>query len=78
MKVNPPLTKDDVPFIDFDDMPTEYSGNMRLKTSDMWESLIDILTDAGYEVTVRKENATETERELDGADKFVVIEYGVE
>ena len=62
-------------FIDFDDMPTEYSGKMRLATSALWESLIDTLTDNGYEVTVRKEDATETEREVDGADKFVVIEY---
>ena len=75
MKVNPPLTKDDVPYINFDDMPTKYSGAMRLPTSALWESLADTLTDNGYEVTVRKEDATETERELDGADKFVVIEY---
>lgn len=58
------------------DMPTEYSGAMRLPASALWESLVDTLTDNGYEVTVRKEDATETEREVDGADKFVVIEYG--
>lgn len=58
------------------DMPTEYSGAMRLPTSALWESLVDTLTDNGYEVTVRKEDATEVEREMDGADKFVVIEYG--
>lgn len=63
-------------FIDFDDMPTEYSGIMRLPTSALWESLVDTLTDNGYEVIVRKEDATETEREVDGADKFVVIEFG--
>lgn len=65
-----------ISFIDFDDMPTTYSGIMRLPTSALWESLVDTLTDNGYEVTVMKEDATETERELDGADKFVVIEYG--
>ena len=57
------------------DMPTKYSGAMRLPTSALWESLVDTLIDNGYEVTVRKEDATETEREVDGADKFVVIEY---
>ncbi len=65
-----------ISFIDFDDMPTEYSGVMRLPTSALWESLVDTLTDNGYEVIVRKEDATETEKEVDGADKFVVIEYG--
>ena len=58
------------------DMPTEYSGVMRLPTSALWESLVDTLTENGYEVIVRKEDATETEREVDGVDKFVVIEYG--
>ncbi len=65
-----------VSFIDFDDMPTEYSGVMRLPTSSLWESLVDTLTDNGYEVIVRKEDATEVEREVDGVDKFIVIEYG--
>lgn len=65
-----------ISFIDFDDMPEEYSGIMRLPTSALWESLVDTLTDNGYEVIVRKEDATEVEREVDGADKFVVIEYG--
>lgn len=64
-----------ISFIDFDDMPTEYCGAMRLSTSALWESFVDTLINNGYEVTVRKEDATETERELDGADKFVVIEY---
>ena len=73
MKTNADYGK--ISFIDFDDMPTEYCGTMRLPTSALWESLVDTLTDNGYEVTVRKEDATETERELDGADKFVVIEY---
>ena len=57
------------------DMPTKYSGAVRLPTSALWESFMDTLIDNGYEVTVRKEDATETEKELDGADKFVVIEY---
>lgn len=73
MKVNADYGK--ISFIDFDDMPTEYSGAMRLPTSALWESLVDTLTDNGYEVIVRKEDATEVEREVDGADKFIVIEY---
>lgn len=74
IKVNTDYGK--VSFIDLDDMPTEYSGVMRLPASALWESLVDTLTDNGYEVIVRKEGATETEREVDGADKFVVIEFG--
>ena len=67
-----------ISFIDFDDMPTVYSGVMRLKT-DAHEDISNILNALlynGYEVTMRLEDATETEREVDGADKFVVIEYG--
>ena len=79
MKVNPPLTKDDVPYINFDDMPTEYSGVMRLcycNGRGAWQDVVFTLIAHGYEVTVWLEDATETEKELDGADKFVVIEYG--
>ena len=63
-------------FLDLDDMPTEYGGAMRLKKSTLWEGVVDTLISSGYEVTLRLEDATETERELDGADEFVVIEYG--
>ena len=68
-----------IPFIDFDDMPTEYSGAMRLcycNGRGAWHDVMFTLIAHGYEVTARLEDATETERELDGADKFVVIEYG--
>lgn len=57
------------------DMPTEYSGAMRLASCTMWEDVTKALLGNGYEVTLRLEDATETEREVDGADKFVVIEY---
>ena len=66
-------------FIDFDDMPTEYSGAMRLNYLGgigAWQDVLNILIAHGYEVTARLEDATEVEREVDGADKFVVIEYG--
>lgn len=66
-----------ISFIDFDDMPTEYSGVMRLKYDGVFDiyEVIEKLIENGYEVTMRLEDATETEKELDGADKFVVIEY---
>lgn len=66
-----------ISFIDFDDMPTTYSGVMRLQYSPIgaWQDVLNILIAHGYEVTARLENATEVEREVDGADKFVVIEY---
>lgn len=73
MKVNADHGK--ISFIDFDDMPTEYSGAMRLASCTMWEDVVKALLGNGYEVTARLEDATETEREVDGADKFVVIEY---
>ena len=67
-----------ISFIDFDDMPTEYSGVMRLQYSPIgaWQDVFNILVANGYTVTATVEDATETEREVDGADKFVVIEYG--
>lgn len=67
-----------VSFIDFDDMPTEYSGVMRLRYCNgigAWQDVVNILVANGYTVTATVEDATETEREVDGADKFVVIEF---
>lgn len=64
--------------INFDDMPTTYSGIMRLNYCNgrgAWQDVMFTLIAHGYEVTARLEDATETERELDGADKFVVIEF---
>lgn len=68
-----------ISFIDFDDMPTEYSGVMRLCYCNgigAWQDVVNTLIAHGYEVTARLEDATEVEREVDGTDKFVVIEYG--
>lgn len=68
-----------ISFIDFDDMPTEYSGTMRLDYLGGvggWQDVLTILIAHGYEVTARLEDATEVEREVDGADKWIVIEYG--
>lgn len=74
MQINADYGK--ISFIDFDDMPTEYSGTMRLASCTMWEDVVKALLGNGYEVTMRLEDATEVEREVDGADKFVVIEFG--
>lgn len=68
-----------ISFIDFDDMPEEYSGVMRLDYLGGvggWQDVLTILIAHGYEVTARKESATETERELDKVDEWIVIEYG--
>ena len=65
-------------FIDFDDMPTEYSGVMRLNYCNgrgAWQDVMLILIAHGYEVTARKESATKTERELDKVEEWIVIEY---
>lgn len=77
MKTNADYGK--ISFIDFDEMPTEYSGAMRLNYCNgvgAWQDVMSTLIAHGYEVTARLEDATETEREVDGTDKFVVIEYG--
>ena len=77
MKVNADHGK--ISFIDLDDMLTEYSGAMRLcycNGRGAWQDVMLTLIAHGYEVTARLEDATETEKELDGADKFIVIEYG--
>ena len=70
------MMRDDFVLMPYDDMYPKYGGRMRLEKSTLWESLVDTLICNGYEVTVRLEEATETEREMDGASTFVVIEFG--
>ena len=67
-----------VSFIDFEDMPTEYSGIIKLSYSPIgaWCDAVNILVANCYDVCIEITQPTETARELDGADKFVVIEYG--
>ncbi len=63
----------------YDDMYPEYGGRMRLVYANgrgAWQDVVFTLIAHGYEVTVRLGDATKVEKELDGADKFVVIEYG--
>ena len=69
------LAEDKVTFMTYDDMYSEYGGRVRLEKSTMWEMMVDTLICNGYEVTVRLEEATETEKEMDGASTFVVIEF---
>lgn len=63
----------------YDDAYPEYGGRMRLVYANgrgAWQDVVFTLIAHGYEVTVRLGDATKVEKELDGADKFVVIEYG--
>lgn len=76
MKTNADYGK--VSFIDFDDMPTEYSGAMRLNYLNgrgAWQDVMFTLIAHGYEVSAHTEDATETEKALDDVDKWIVIEY---
>lgn len=65
----------DEPYVAFDDMNEDYCGIMRLDSASRWEDAFRVLLANGYKVTAQLEDATETERQLDGADKFVVIEF---
>lgn len=71
--------KADFPYVDFMDMGETYSGVMRLDYAGglgAWQDVLTVLIAHGYEVTARKESATETEKELDKVDEWIVIEYG--
>lgn len=73
------LMRDDYVLMPYDDLYPEYGGRMRLDYVNgcgAWQDVANILIAHGYEVTVRLGDATKVEKELDGADKFVVIEYG--
>ena len=66
------------PFLAYDDMYPEYGGRMRLhyvKGIGAWQDVASILIAHGYEVTLHTEVASEVEREVDGIDKWVVIEF---
>lgn len=67
------------PFLAYDDMYPEYGGRMRLhyvKGIGAWQDVANILIAHGYEVTLHTEVASEVEREVDGNDKWIVIEFG--
>ena len=69
--------KADFPFMAYDDLYPEYGGRVKLPYSPVgaWNDMFNILVVNGYEVTVHTEVASEVEREVDGIEKWVVIEF---
>lgn len=62
----------------YDDMYPEYGGRMRLNYLNgcgAWNDVMSVLIAHGYEVTAHTEVASEVEREVDGVEKWVVIEF---
>lgn len=69
----------DFPFLAYDDLYPEYGGRMRLNYLNGiggWHDVLTVLIAHGYEVTAHTEVASEVEREVDGIDKWIVIEFG--
>lgn len=67
------------PFLACDDVYPEYGGRMRLNYLNgcgAWNDVMAVLIAHGYEVTAHTEVASEVEREVDGIDKWIVIEFG--
>lgn len=68
----------DFPFLAYDDVQPEYGGRMRLNYLNgcgAWNDVMSVLIAHGYEVTAHTEVASEVEREVDGIEKWVVIEF---
>lgn len=68
----------DFPFLAYDDAYPEYGGRMRLNYLNgcgAWNDVVSILIAHGYKVTAHTEVASEVEREVDGIEKWVVIEF---
>lgn len=68
----------DFPFMAYEDMYPEYGGRMKLNYLNGiggWQDVLTVLIAHGYVVTVHTEVASEVEREVDGIDKWVVIEF---
>lgn len=68
----------DFPFMAYDDVCPEYGGRMRLNYLNGiggWQDVLTVLIAHGYEVTAHTEVASEVEREVDGIDKWIVIEF---
>lgn len=65
------------PFLAHDDVYPEYGGRVKLPYSPVgaWNDMFNILVVNGYEVTLHTEVASEVEREVDGIDKWIVIEF---
>lgn len=68
----------DFPFMGYDDMYPEYGGRMKLNYLNGiggWHDVMTVLISHGYEVRAHTEVASEVEREVDGIDKWIVIEF---
>lgn len=66
------------PFLAYDDVYPEYGGRMKLNYLNgcgVWQDVMLTLIAHGYEVTLHTEVASEVEREVDGIDKWIVIEF---
>ena len=72
------MMRDDFVLMPYDDLYPEYGGRMRLPYSPVgaWNDMFNILVVNGYEVTAHTEDASEVEREVDGIEKWIVIEFG--
>ena len=70
--------KEDFPFMAYDDVYPECGGRMKLVYANgrgAWHDVMAVLIAHGYEVTAHTEVASEVEREVDGIDKWIVIEF---
>ncbi len=70
--------KSDFPFLAYDDVYPEYGGRMKLNYLNgvgAWNDVLSVLIAHGYVVTAHTEVASEVEREVDGIDKWIVIEF---
>lgn len=70
--------KAEAPHLAYDDLYPEYGGRMRLNYLNgcgVWQDVMLTLIAHGYEVTLHTEVASEVEREVDGIDKWIVIEF---
>ena len=69
------VAEDKITFMDIADMGEEYSGVMRIDATSEWYTVVVALLENGYEVTMRFDDATETEHGLDDSDLYVVIAF---
>ena len=73
------VAEDKITLMAYDDLYPEYGGRMRLNYLNglgAWQDVASTLIAHGYEVTAHTEVASEVEREVDGIDKWIVIEFG--
>lgn len=72
------VAEDKITLMGYDNLYPEYGGRMRLNYLNGiggWHDVLTVLIAHGYEVTAHTEVASEVEREVDGIDKWIVIEF---